>query len=288
VIVGQNPGELAPEPSLAYLLPGNVDDAFAIAEKYNPQLRAQEFAEQSSRARIAVARAQRLPRVDLQASGAFLNGPLDPLQSDRFARNFSAQAVVTVPLFTGGLTTSRIRQAIEQNNADRITIETQRRSVLQQVTQSWNQLVAARSNITSNTEAVRAAEIAAEGTKQELDVGLRTTIDVLNAEQELRQAQLNAIVSRHDEYLAAANILAQMGRLEARDLLPTVPQYDPAKNFRKLRVTWGWVPWEEPIGIVDRTLSIAPTKPAVERPLEAPIPPGLQPPPAVAAPPAKR
>jgi outer membrane protein len=195
---------------------------------------------------------------------------------------------VTVPLFNGGLTSSRIRQAVQRNNADRINIESVRRQVLQGITQFWSQMLAARANIASSDEQVRAAQIAAEGTHEEQKVGLRTTIDVLNAEQELRQAQLNAIVSRHDEYLAAANILAQMGRLEARDLLPTVPQYDPAKNFRKLRVTWGWVPWEEPIGIVDRTLSIAPTKPAVERPLEAPIPPGLQPPPAVAAPPAKR
>jgi outer membrane protein len=289
VIVGQNPGELAPEPSLAYLLPGNVDDAFAIAEKYNPQLRAQEFAEQSSRARIAVARAQRLPRVDLQASGAFLNGPLDPLQSDRFARNFSAQAVVTVPLFTGGLTTSRIRQAIEQNNADRITIETQRRSVLQQVTQSWNQLVAARSNITSNTEAVRAAEIAAEGTKQELDVGLRTTIDVLNADIVLRNAQLSLLGSRHDEYVAAANLLLAMGRLEAKDLIPTAPQYDPTKNLRKVHFAIGWVPWEEPIGVVDRVLTVPPIPETKEMPQEKAIPPGLQPPPSpqVLAPPKK-
>jgi outer membrane protein len=44
-LVGQNPGDLAPEPSLAYLLPGNVDDAFDVAEKFNPQLRAQLFAE---------------------------------------------------------------------------------------------------------------------------------------------------------------------------------------------------------------------------------------------------
>jgi outer membrane protein len=289
VIVGQNPGELAPEPSLAYLLPGNVDDAFAIAEKYNPQLRAQEFAEQGSRARVAVARAQRLPRIDLQASGAFVNGPIVPLTSDKFVRNATVEAVVTVPLFTGGLTSSRIRQAIEQNNADRITIETQRRSVLQQVTQAWNQLVAARSNITSNTEAVRAAEIAAEGTKQELDVGLRTTIDVLNADIVLRNAQLSLISSRHDEYVSAANLLVAMGRLEAKDLIPTAPQYDPTRNLRKVHFAIGWVPWEEPIGVADRFLTFPPIPETKPMPQEKAIPPGLQPPPSpqVLAPPKK-
>jgi outer membrane protein len=288
-LVGQNPGELAPEPPLAALLPSDPDKAFEVAQRFNPQLRAQQFAEQASRARVHGAKAERMPTVGAQASLDFRNlNPEDVWDRDYFARGTSLGVQVTVPLFNGGLTSSRIRQAVQRNNADRINIESVRRQVLQGITQFWSQMLAARANIASSDEQVRAAQIAAEGTHEEQKVGLRTTIDVLNAEQELRQAQLNAIVSRHDEYLAAANILAQMGRLEARDLLPTVPQYDPAKNFRKLRVTWGWVPWEEPIGIVDRTLSIAPTKPAVERPLEAPIPPGLQPPPAVAAPPAKR
>ena len=67
-VVGQNPGDLQPEPSLAYLLPGNPDDAFSVAEKFNPLLRAQEFAEQASRARVAAARAERMPSVSIRAS----------------------------------------------------------------------------------------------------------------------------------------------------------------------------------------------------------------------------
>jgi outer membrane protein len=285
-VVGKNPGTLAAEPSLAYLLPGNVDDAFMIAEKYSPQLRAQIFAEQSSRARVAGARAERMPRIDLQ--GQLLEqgntGPTH-LVGDLFSREETIGAVVTLPLFTGGLTTSRIRQAIERNNADKISIETQRRSVLQQITQFWNTLIAARANIGSNTEAVRAAEIAAEGTRQELSVGLRTTIDTLNADVELRNAQLSLVTSRHDEYVAAANVLLAMGRLEAKDLIPTQPQYDAARNFRHLRITWGWVPWEEPIGVVDRAVAFPPIPQAKDMPHEKPIGPGLQPPPGVEPPP---
>jgi outer membrane protein len=285
-IVGKNPGTLAAEPSLAYLLPGNVDDAFMVAEKFNPQLRAQMFAEQASRARVAGARAERMPRLDLQGQ-LLQQGNTGPthLVGDLFSREETIGAVVTLPLFTGGLTTSRIRQAIERNNADKISIETQRRSVLQQITQFWNTLIASRANITSNTEAVRAAEIAAEGTRQELSVGLRTTIDVLNQDIELRNAQLSLVTSRHDEYVAAANVLLAMGRLEAKDLIPTQPQYDPARNFRRLRITWGWVPWEEPISIVDRAVAIPPIPQAKELPHEKPIGPGLQPPPGVEPPP---
>jgi outer membrane protein len=233
-LVGHNPGDLAPEPSLAYLMPGNVDDAFNVAEQNSP-----------------IARAERMPTVTFQATGLYKNGPIDTFDQGLYSRDATAAVGVTVPLFNGGLTTSRIRQAIERNNVDRITVETQRRGVLQTITQSWNQLLAARSNIVSTDEQVRAAKIAAEGTHQEEQVGLRSTLDVLNAEQELRAAQLSQVSAVHDEYTAATAILAAMGRLEARNLIPREPLYDPKANFRRLRVTWGWTPWEEPISVLD-------------------------------------
>lgn len=277
-LVGQNPGDLAPEPSLAYMLPADPDEAYKVAESYNPQLRAQQYTEQASRARIAGARAEHMPSVSANLS-VLHSGVVDPFDPrDNFGRSISAQITATVPLFSGGQVTSRVRQAVERNNADRITIDGLRRNVQQGVTQFWSQLTAARANIASSELQVSAARIAAEGTRQEQQVGLRTTIDVLNAEQELRQAELNQVSSRRDEYVASANLLATMGRLEARNLIPGTPTYDAAKNFRKLRMTWGWVPWEEPVGIVDQALTPWPAKPPAEKPLEPTFAPGLTPP----------
>ena len=278
-MVGQSPGELQTEPSLAYLLPNTPDDAFSVAEQFNPVLRAQTFAEQASRARVAQARAERMPTVSLRATYGF-TGVVEPFDSGRWSQNVTGAAVVTVPLFTGGLTSSRIRQQVERNNTDRINIESQRRTVLQQVTQAWNQWVASRANIDSTSEAVRAAQVAADGTLLEQRVGLRTTLDTLNAEQELRNDELAAVAARHDEYLAAATVLSAMGRLEAKDLIPAVTQYDPKRNFRKRRFSLGYVPWEEPIAVVDRALAVPPIPMAKQIPAEAPIGPGLQPPPA--------
>lgn len=281
-IVGRNPGELQPEPSLAYLLPTNPDDAFSVAEKFSPLLRAQEYAEVASRARVAQARAERMPSLSVRGSFGY-TGQAQPFDSGLYSRDITGQAVFSVPLYTGGQTSSRIRQQIERNNTDRINIETQRRSVLQTVTQAWNQLIASRANIDSTQEAVRAAGIAAEGTRQEQQVGLRTTLDTLNAEEELRNDELSATIAKHDEYLAAATVLSAMGRLEAKDLIPAVTRYDPKANFKKLRFALGYVPWEEPIAVVDRAL-VAPTIPvAAEIPGEAPVGPGLQPPPAAPA-----
>jgi outer membrane protein len=284
-LVGHNPADLEPEPSLAYLMPATVDEAFDVAEKNSPLLRAQIFAEQASRARVAGARAERMPSVVAQSTLRFANGQIHPFIQHQYDTEETAGLTVTVPLFNGGLTTSRIRQAIERNNADRITVETQRRSVLQSISQAWNQLLAARANLVSTDEEVKAATIAAEGTHEELQVGLRTNIDVLNAEQELRSAQLNQITAQHDSYVLSANILAAMGRLEARDLIPSQPQYDAKANFRRLRITWGWVPWEEPVGVIDRFLSFPPIPRTHDLPREAPIGPGLDPQPAKVAPP---
>ncbi|MGE5502709.1 MAG: TolC family outer membrane protein, partial [Ignavibacteriales bacterium] len=245
-IVGQNPGELAPEPSLASLLPASVDDAFTRAEANNPQVLASGYAERAARARVAAARAQRRPTIalrgDLGYTGSETNGQGN--QFGDYDRALAGSVVATMPIFTGGLTSSQVRQASARDDAARIAIEGSRRNTLQDVAQAWNQLLGARANLTANQEQVNASQIAFEGTRQEMQVGLRTTLDVLNAEQELRQAELALVSARHDEYVAAASVLAAMGDLEAAKLTPGVPIYDPAKNFNKVSHSWGWVPWE--------------------------------------------
>ena len=266
-VVGQAPGDLAPEPPIGNLLPGSIEQAWDLAESGSPVLRAAEYAEQASRARVTGARAEQMPTVALQGQLGY-SGLVSPLHTDAYSRALSGGAVVTVPLFTGGQTLSRVRAATERNNIDRLGVENARRTVRQSITQSWSALQAARSNIEATDKQVRAARIAAEGVVQEQRVGLRTTIDVLNAEQELRAAELSQISARRDEYVAAAGVLGQVGRLQAGYLVPEIPRYDPAANFNNLRVTWGWVPWEVPISGVDGVLVPKP-KVIPDRPVPA-------------------
>ena len=252
-VVGQSPGDLAAEPSLANLLPATVDEAFDAAEKNNPQILAADYTEQGSRARVAFARAGYLPSVSLRASygdSGFAGNNGSPF--DNNSRALSASVAATVPLFTGGLTESQVRQAKERNNGDRLNIEVTRRTVLQSVSQAWNQLLGARANLISTQEEVRAATVAFEGVRQEAQVGLRTTLDVLNAEQELRTAELDLANAKHDEYVASASVLSAMGKLEAHNLTPDVPIYDPKTSFDKVNHSWGWVPWEGAVHALDK------------------------------------
>lgn len=251
-VIGQTPGELAAEPDLGKVLPATVDQAFETAEKRNPAILSADYAEQASAARVAAAKAQTRPTVSLRGSlGYSANDVFGRSEWADYQKNITGSVSASVPLFTGGLTSSQIRAALEQNNAARINLEGAKRQTIQQVAQAWNQLLAARANLVSNQQQVKATEIAYEGTRQENQVGLRTTLDVLNAEQELRNAQLALVNARRDEYVAAASVLSAMGSLEARNLTSGVPIYDPAQSFNKAKHALGAVPWEGAVQALD-------------------------------------
>jgi outer membrane protein len=275
-VVGQNPAELAPEPPIASLLPPSVDAAFDAAEAGNPQIRQATAAEQAAAARLAEAKAQRRPTVALNGQYGYV-GQTQGVTAGGFNQSvglFESQlggtisAQVTVPISNGGLYASDIRQAAEQDNVRRIQIEGARRDVLQQVSQAWNQLLGARASLTADEQQVKSNEVAFEGVRQEQKVGLRTILDVLNAQQELERSQLLLVGDRHDEYVAAAAVLAATGALEAGTLIPGAPRYDPEANFDKVRHAPGWVPWEGAVHAIDRVGAPTPT------PAPPPSPPG--------------
>ena len=133
------------------------------------------------------------------------------------------------------LNSSRVAVALERANAAQISVEGERRATLQAVSSAYAQAISARSTLEAGQEAVRAATVAAEGVRQEAQVGLRTTLDVLNQELELRSAQVTLASARRNEYVAQANLLASMGRLEGQDLDAAIPVYDPAANYNRVR-----------------------------------------------------
>jgi outer membrane protein len=112
-------------------------------------------------------------------------------------------------------------------------------------------VLAARANLTAEEAQVKAANIAFEGMRQESRVGLRSTLDVLITEQTLSNAQIALVNARHDEYVAAATLLADMGALYVQDLAADVPIYDPGANFNRVRDSWPWSPWRHAVQALD-------------------------------------
>ena len=252
-VVGQAPADLEAAPALP-VAPADFDAAIDVALVRNPGVLAAAYNQQGAEAAVASARAEYLPSVRATASygGATTDlGNLDEL-ADR--RSFSAGATLSVPLFTGGLNRSRVAQALEQANAAQIAVEGERRSVLQDVSTAYAQVLSTRSNVLAGEEAVRAASVAAEGVRQEAQVGLRTTLDVLQQEVTLRSTQTSLATARAAEYVARASLLAAMGQLEGPSLNPTLEAYDPADNYNRVQGRGG-LPWDGVIEALDRVAS---------------------------------
>ncbi|MBW3559208.1 MAG: TolC family outer membrane protein [Proteobacteria bacterium] len=264
-VVGQNPGQLAPEPSLPPL-PATVDEAYAVAETESPLIRTADFAARAARAATRAARAQFAPSVNLQGSARAQQSPIGTnifgVGSDEIEDRFSLGLNASIPLFSGGLNASRVREALERENQARFQIDQQRRRVLNDVAQSWNQLVSARASLIANQEQVRATRVAFEGVTAEQQVGLRTTLDVLNAQQELRNAELLLIGARRDAYVAEASTLAAMGRLEAQNLIAGVPIYDPTYTVQRRGLREGALEYEDVLERLDRRESFQLERPA--------------------------
>lgn len=266
-VVGQAPGTLTDMPSLPGV-PTDFDAALNIALDENPGIRAAMFNLAAAEANVAQARSEYLPSARLTSSyGGSTLSIGDPGQiADR--RSFQTGISMSMPLFTGGMNASQVAQARERANAAQINVEGQRRQVLQNLSSSFAQSISARSSLDAGQQAVRAASVAAEGVRQEAQVGLRTTLDVLNQELELRSAQVSLASARRNEYVAQANLLAAMGRLEGQDMDPTLDIYDPDSNYQAVRGR-GALPWEGVIETLDR-IAAPPVVPAADEP-DAPI-----------------
>ena len=262
-LVGHDPGALAPEPALPQL-PRSLDEAFDLAQRLSPDLGQAIAAERTSRARIAAAAAEEHPRLSLRGS-ARLGGQAVPLHTYNQDQEYTGQAVLTVPLTQGGLTSSRIEQARDRNAADRERIEGARRSVVQQVVDAWNGVATAQRNLVVQQAQLKSAQVLDEGTFEEYRAGLRSTFDVLFAHGSLRDAEIALVSTRHDLYVAQASLLRQMGLLEARAILSETPLYQPDENTRDAAER-NALPWDPALRVLDRLGKDGPPPLPLEQP----------------------
>jgi outer membrane protein len=235
--VGQKPGTLAPPPPIP-ALPASEDEALDVGLKENPSLLAARENETASRYGVMVAKGALLPAIDVRGRLEHDEETLTPTsQTD----SKSVVAEVTVPLYQAGSDWARVRQAKQTNSQNLMLIASTERQVREGVSNAWEQLGAARAQIQSDEEQVRANEIAYEGVRQEAQVGSRTTLDVLNAEQELLNARVSLVGSQRNEYVAAFQLLSSIGRLSAQELGLPVKAYDPKTYYRKVNHKFiGW------------------------------------------------
>jgi outer membrane protein len=271
-VIGKRPDALAPPPPLPPL-PTTPDEAVRIALANNPDLIAVTRQALAAGFDVRVARADRLPTVSGVVSGDYINalgGNPGPLASS--GTQTSAGLNARIPLYQGGLPAARIRQAQALEGQFLEQMVATERAVVSNTRSAFASYQAAQNAIASNEVAVRANELALEGARAEQSVGTRNVLDVLNAEQELLDAQVALVTARRDAYVAGFQLLNAMGQAEADDLgLEGGPLYDPLGNYR--RVAGNWNDWasdrrHEPVG----TRTVTPSE-------AAPLPEGVTVPP---------
>ena len=240
-VVGEPPATLEQPPELPPL-PDSLADAAEYAYYYSSTLRGALYSEEAAEQAIRIARSDFFPEVSIQATASTAR---DSSITGDYRDSTAITGRVSVPIFTGGLNRSRVRAAIAQEEAATFQVREARRFVTEAVSNAWNAYVASLAVIESSAQAVRANEIAFEGVEQEAFVGLRTTLDVLNAEQELLESRLTLVTAERDSYVAGYRLMQAMGLLNAEQLALDVDVYDPtAENGDRWSIpNFDLTPW---------------------------------------------
>ena len=204
-------------------------EASRIAGANNPTLIYTMFDAAASKDAVDLAFSALMPTLSAQAS-AFRQDN----STFNNSRVLGAQAVlnVTIPIYQGGAEYASVRAARQTEQQSRRTVDDTRRQVIQAALSSWETLSASRFSIDSTRAAIRANEIALEGTQREAIVGSRTTLDVLNAEQSLLQSRVTLVQNLSSLVTSSYAVAAALGRLTARDLNLNVPLYDDTAYYK--------------------------------------------------------
>jgi outer membrane protein len=218
--VGRDPGNLETAPTVQ--ITRSIPEAKAIALRNHPALLRAQHEVTAAELNVLRAEAALNPTLTLSARVGL---------DDNWDDSAGVGLDLTGPIYQGGRLSSQVRQFIARRDATRAALLVAAQSVEQNVGNAYSFLEVARANITATAEGVRAARVAFEGIRDEATLGARTTLDVLDAEQELLDARANQISAQYEEVKASYALLATMGLLTAENLNLRVQIYDPTAYY---------------------------------------------------------
>lgn len=233
-IVGRMPG-LLPRPPLPEVLPASLEVANKVALDWNPDVTAAAFQERSALDAVDQVKGELLPSVSLIGR---VQRDMDVSRQD--SRFDSAEALINleVPLYQAGAVYSRLRERKQLVIEQRRRLDQSQNDAVEGATRAWNALETAIAEIRALQKQVQANELALEGVEKEAEVGARTVLDVLDAQQELLDSQVTLVRSERDEVVAAYQLKSSVGQMTARSLGLPVAYYQPIRHYREVRDAW--------------------------------------------------
>jgi outer membrane protein len=234
------PSRLAPAPPVDRLSPRTLDGAIARGRSEHPLITTSMYNVDIALEQVKIAEAALAPVLQAVGNVQKTYGSTTTLvQLENLSASLAAQ--LTVPIYQGGAEYAAVRQAKETLGQRRIDLDTARDQVQATVTQAWGQLEAAKAQIDATTTQVTSAEVALNGVREEARVGQRTTLDVLNAQQDLVNARVALVTAQRDRVVASYTVLASTGALSPPVLGLKVEVYDPVVHYQQVRDAWGGV-----------------------------------------------
>ena len=229
-VIGRKPVRLSPPPSLPKI--GNdIKAAKGVAVRQHPNMRAVQHQVAAAELAIKRAEANKRPRVTAQGTLSLSEN----LDSSNFSSGASIGLNAGGTIYQGGARSSAVRKAQAQRDAQRGNLHVVRHNIQQNVGIAYAQLSSARASLEASQRQIEAARIAFRGVREEATLGARTTLDVLDAEQALLDAEASRISAQSLIYNAAYAVLAATGRLTARDLRLPVQQYDVNEYYNLVK-----------------------------------------------------
>jgi outer membrane protein len=234
-VIGVDPGRLSPGTPVDRLSPATLQRAIVQGETQNPSVLAAMYGVDIAELAVKISEGALYPNVGLTAS---VTKSYDTTPQILRQTNVSILGQITVPIYQGGAEYSAIRQSKETAGQQRLNLDVNRDQARATVVQSWGQLDAAKAQIEATTAQVNASEIALNGVREEARVGQRTTLDVLNAQQELVNARVALVTAQHDRVVASYTVLAAVGGLSMQRMGLNLMIYDPQVHYQQVRDAW--------------------------------------------------
>jgi outer membrane protein len=216
-------------------LPASLEEAQGVSAAQNPSIGNAQYSYQAALEGIDLIAGELLPTLTVSGAAQRIFNYSGPQSLENVEQ---AMVTLNVPIYQQGQEYSRLRAQKQTAGQNRADIDATRRDVEESLAAAWEALQTGRARRTSYGDQIKSAAIALEGVQRENQVGSRTVLDVLNAEQELLQAQVNEVQAHHDEIVAAYQLLNATGQLTAQYLALPVEIYDPAGHYEEVRDKW--------------------------------------------------
>ena len=236
-VIGNAPSQLAPATPVDRLVPESQVAAIETARHQHPAVLGASYDVDTAQTTIRVAESSLLPTASVLA-GASRSVQTDSSLTTTSTSQASILGQVNVPIYDGGMAASQTRQAKEIASQSRLVLDQVRNQTRTAVVSAWVANEGTKVALKAAESEVRAADIALQGIRREAQGGQRTTIDVLNAQQDLTNARSRQIMAQRDRVIASYTLLSAVGRLDVHTLNLNTPDYLPEVHYHQVRDAW--------------------------------------------------